>query len=117
MENTISFCADRVRSSPIGLGKADQGFAEDSRARVLLYFLNTPIKIRSNGTPEWIKCPTTRLMAMLLVSLRQEVESGRVIIGVETVPLQSALCKVAGIPVHYLPQPVESSTDHWITDF
>ena len=34
------------------------------------------------------------------------------IIGVETVPLQSALCKVAGIPVHYLPQPVEPSTDH-----
>jgi glycosyltransferase involved in cell wall biosynthesis len=78
----------------------------NSRARVLLYFLSTPIRIQSDGNPEWIKSPTTRLMARLLGSMCKEIERGKVIIGVETIPLREAFSRVAGIPVRYLPQPV-----------
>jgi len=91
----------------LGWVRLIKGLLRNSRARVLLYFLSTPIKIRTDGTPEWVKSPTTRLMAKLLATLRVEVESGKAIIGVETAPLRKALSQLAGIGVRYLPQPVE----------
>ena len=84
-----------------------KGVLRHHRTRVLLYFLSTPIQLRADGTPEWDKSPTTRLLGRLLAGLRTEIESSKVIIGVETGTLQKALSQVAGISVHYLPQPVE----------
>jgi len=83
-----------------------KGVLRNNRARILLYFLSTPIRVRADGNPEWIKSPTTWLMARLLSSMRKEIDRGKVIIGVETVPLRDAFSRVAGIPVRYLPQPV-----------
>ncbi len=83
-----------------------KGVLRDSRARILLYFLSTPIRVQADGSPEWIKSPTTRLMARLLYSMRKEIGRGKVIIGVETIPLREAFSRVAGIQVQYLPQPV-----------
>ncbi len=91
----------------LGWSRLIKGALRDHPARVLLYFLSTPIQMRSDGTPEWTQSPTTRLMARLLAGLQAEIKSGKVIIGVETRPLQKALSHVAGIPVRYLPQPVE----------
>jgi glycosyltransferase involved in cell wall biosynthesis len=83
-----------------------KGLLCNNRARVLLYFLSTPIRVQADGHPEWVKSLTTKLMARLLSSMRDEIERGKVIIGVETVPLRDAFSQVAGIPVAYLPQPV-----------
>jgi glycosyltransferase involved in cell wall biosynthesis len=83
-----------------------KGLLRNNRVRVLLYFLSTPIRVQADGSPEWIKSPTTGLMARLLSSMRSEIEYGKVIIGVETIPLREAFSGVAGIPVQYLPQPV-----------
>lgn len=83
-----------------------KGLLRNNRARVLLYFLSTPIRVRADGHPEWVKSPTTKLMARLLSSMRDEIERGKVIIGVETISLREAFSQVAGIPVAYLPQPV-----------
>jgi glycosyltransferase involved in cell wall biosynthesis len=83
-----------------------KGLLRNSRARIVLYFLSTSIRVQADGNPEWIKSPTTRLMARLLCSMRKEIERGKVIIGVETIPLRDAFSQVAGILVRYLPQPV-----------
>jgi glycosyltransferase involved in cell wall biosynthesis len=83
-----------------------KGLPRNNRARVLLYFLSTPIRVQADGHPEWVKSPTTKLMARLLSSMRDEIERGKVIIGVETIPLRDAFSRVAGIQVQYLPQPV-----------
>jgi glycosyltransferase involved in cell wall biosynthesis len=84
-----------------------KGTLHKRKVRVLLYFVSTPVRVRSNGTPEWVKAPTTRLLAALLAGLRSEIEAGKVVIGVETEPLQLTLSQLAGVPVRYLPQPVE----------
>jgi glycosyltransferase involved in cell wall biosynthesis len=91
----------------LGWVRLIKGALRHRRVRILLYFVSTPIRVRNDGTPEWIQSPTTRLMARLLAGLQAEIESGKVIIGVESRPLQNALSQVAGIPVRYLPQPVE----------
>ena len=83
-----------------------KGLLRNNRVRVLLYFLSTPMRVRPDGSPEWIKSPTTRLMARLLSSMCVPIEHGKVIIGVETIPLRDAFIRVTGIPVQYLPQPV-----------
>jgi glycosyltransferase involved in cell wall biosynthesis len=83
-----------------------KGRLRNCRVRLLLYFLSTPIRVQDDGNPEWIKSPTTKLMARLLSSMRGEIQRGKVIIGVETIPLRDAFSQVAEIPVRYLPQPV-----------
>jgi glycosyltransferase involved in cell wall biosynthesis len=83
-----------------------KGLLRNNRARVLLYFLSTPIRVQADGHPEWVKSPTTKLMARLLSRMRDEIERGKVIIGVETISLREAFSQVAGIPVAYLAQPV-----------
>jgi glycosyltransferase involved in cell wall biosynthesis len=76
-------------------------------SRVLLFFPNLPINLDDSGRPFWSAGPTTKLMAWLFGQLRKEVESGRVILGVETHAMQRALEGLIGMRVVYLPHPVE----------
>lgn len=75
-------------------------------ATVLLFFPNLPLRVDECGNVRWNRGPTTRLMARLLRSLRPEIEARRVILGVETRAMRSALAQTAGLPVVYLPHPV-----------
>ena len=77
-------------------------------SRVLLFFPNLPIQLDDAGKAHWNGGPTTKLMAWLFGQLRNEVESGRVILGVETHAMRRALESLIQIPVVYLPHPVEA---------
>jgi glycosyltransferase involved in cell wall biosynthesis len=79
-------------------------------SRVLLFFPNLPIRLDDAGKAHWNGGPTTKLMAWLFATLRNEVESGRVMLGVETHAMRRALESLIQMPVIYLPHPVEAST-------
>jgi len=76
-------------------------------SRVLLFFPNLPIRLDDAGKAHWNAGPTTKLMAWLFTSFRKEVESARVVLGVETHSMQRALEGLIQMPVAYLPHPVE----------
>ena len=76
-------------------------------SRVLLFFPNLPIRLNDIGLAHWSGGPTTKLMAWLFGQLRNEVESGRVMLGVETHAMRRALESLIQMPVVYLPHPVE----------
>jgi hypothetical protein len=75
-------------------------------SRVLLFFPNLPIRLDDEGQPHWTGGPTTKLMAWLFENLRGEVESGKVVLGVETHAMRRALEGLIRMPVVYLPHPV-----------
>jgi len=81
-----------------------------SKSRVLLFFPNLPIGLDDSGQANWSGGPTTKLMAWLFASLRKEVGSGRVVLGVETHAMRRALEALIQMPVVYLPHPVSAST-------
>jgi glycosyltransferase involved in cell wall biosynthesis len=76
-------------------------------SRLVLFFPNLPIRLDDAGRAFWNGGPTTKLMAWLLAQLRKEVESGGVVLGVETHAMQLALESLIGMRVTYLPHPVE----------
>lgn len=78
-------------------------------SRVLLFFPNLPISLDSSGEPTWNSSPTTRLMAWLFAKMRDEVEGGKVVLGVETHAMRRALEGLIRMPVVYLPHPVEAA--------
>jgi len=78
------------------------------RTRVLLYFLSLPITLTSDGQARWVNSLTTSLLRWIFRRLQSSVMSGRVVLGVETVPLKQALETLTNLPVCYLPQPVEA---------
>ena len=78
-------------------------------SRVLLFFPNLPIRLDESGKAHWTGGPTTKLMAWLFASLRKKVESGRVVLGVETHAMRRALEGLIQMPVTYLPHPVEAA--------
>lgn len=78
------------------------------KSRVLLFFPNLPIRLDEERQAHWMGGPTTKLMAWLFVSLRKEVKSGRVVLGVETHAMRRALERLIGMPVVYLPHPVSA---------
>ncbi|MCX6963544.1 MAG: glycosyltransferase [Verrucomicrobia bacterium] len=78
-------------------------------SRVLLFFPNLPIRLDGAGKAHWNRGPTTKLMAWLFATLRNEVESGRVMLGVETHAMRRALEALIRMPVVYLPHPVEAA--------
>jgi hypothetical protein len=51
------------------------------------------------------------LLAWLFTSFRKEVESGRVVLGVETHAMRLALESLIGIRVTYLPHPVHKAKE------
>jgi glycosyltransferase involved in cell wall biosynthesis len=75
--------------------------------KVLFYFVSIPIYINNNGDPKWNSSATSKLLNVLITLLKNEVNSGKVIIGVETHQLKLALNKLTGIKISYLPQPAE----------
>jgi glycosyltransferase involved in cell wall biosynthesis len=75
-------------------------------SRVLLFFPNLPIRLGESGKAHWTGGPTTRLMAWLFARLRGDVESGRLVLGVETHAMRRALEGLIRMPVVYLPHPV-----------
>lgn len=79
-----------------------------AESRVLLFFPNLPLQMDECGNARWNSGPTTRLAARLLRSLRPEIEARRVILGVETRAMRSALAQTSGLPVLYLPHPVSA---------
>jgi glycosyltransferase involved in cell wall biosynthesis len=78
-------------------------------SRVLLFFPNLPIRLDESGKADWTGGPTTKLMAWLLARLRGDVESGKLVLGVETHAMRRALESLIQIPVVYLPHPVEAA--------
>ena len=80
-------------------------------SRVLLFFPNLPIRLDEVGKSHWNGGPTTNLMAWLFASLRKEVDSGRLVLGVETNAMQRALESLIGVRVVYLPHPVEAHAE------
>jgi glycosyltransferase involved in cell wall biosynthesis len=76
-------------------------------ARMLLFFPNLPIRLDNEGHPHWHGGPTTKLMAWLFASLRGDVESGKLVLGVETHAMRRALEGLIRMPVVYLPHPVD----------
>jgi glycosyltransferase involved in cell wall biosynthesis len=76
-------------------------------SRLVLFFPNLPIHLDDAGRAFWNGGPTTKLMAWLLAQLRKEVESGWVVLGVETHAMRLALESLIGMRVTYLPHPVE----------
>ncbi len=80
------------------------------RAKVILFFPNTPIHIRAeDGRPAWLPAPTAKLFCRLIHSLQNEVKQGRVILGAETLPMRDALTNLCGVPFTYFPHPVAPS--------
>ena len=77
-------------------------------SRVLLFFPNLPIRLDDEGQPYWTGGPTTKLMACFFENLRRKVESGKVVLGVETHAMRRALEGLIGMQVVYLPHPVEA---------
>ena len=73
---------------------------------MLLFFPNLPIRLDNVGISQWTSGPATKLMAWLFATLRNEVESGRVMLGVETHAMRRALEALIRMPVVYLPHPV-----------
>jgi hypothetical protein len=80
-------------------------------SRVLLFFPNLPIWLDDEGRAHWSGGPTTKLMAWLFASFRTEVESGRVVMGVETHAMRRALEALIQMPVVYLPHPVRKAKE------
>ena len=80
-------------------------------SRVLLFFPNLPIRLHDEGRAHWSGGPTTKLMAWLFASFRTEVESGRVVMGVETHAMRRALEALIQMPVVYLPHPVHKAKE------
>lgn len=86
-----------------------KGPLRQSKIKVLLFFPNTPIQIHpETGQPVWLPTPTAKLFCRLIQSLKQEVETGRVILGAETQPMCAALTQLSGVPFAYFPHPVAS---------
>jgi glycosyltransferase involved in cell wall biosynthesis len=77
-------------------------------SRVLLFFPNLPLRVDESGKASWHGSPTTKLMAWLFRKMRPWVEQRKVILGVETEPMRRALAQLIGMPVVYLPHPVEA---------
>jgi len=76
-------------------------------SRVLLFFPNLPLRMDEKGEARWNNAPTTKLMARLFRAMRPWIEERRVILGVETKAMRSALAQLTGLPVLYLPHPVD----------
>jgi glycosyltransferase involved in cell wall biosynthesis len=75
--------------------------------RTLLFFPNTPVQLNpETGEPTWLPSPTSRLFCRLIRSLKEDVTQGRVILGVETYPMQHAMTRLTGVPFTYFPHPV-----------
>jgi glycosyltransferase involved in cell wall biosynthesis len=75
--------------------------------RVILFFPNTPVQLDlKTNVASWQSAPTAKLFRRLILSLRDEVAQGRVILGVETCPMREALTQLACVPFTYFPHPV-----------
>lgn len=79
-------------------------------SRVLLFFPNMPLQLSDDGHAVWTGGPTTKLLGLLFAALKPFVHTKRVIVGVETYPMQTALGQLTGLSVTYLPHPVRSAT-------
>lgn len=80
-----------------------------SKATVLLFFPNTPVRLEpANGRGYLPKEPTARLFGFLIRKLAGAVRDGRVVLGAETASMRKALEEATGVPFVYLPHPVPS---------
>lgn len=82
---------------------------KNTPARVILFFPNTPVQLdlKTNET-SWQPAPTAKLFNRLIRSLRNEVNEGRVILGVETHPMREALTRLTDVAFTYFPHPVHA---------
>jgi glycosyltransferase involved in cell wall biosynthesis len=84
-----------------------KGALKKMPGRVVLFFPNTPVQLDlKTNEASWQPAPTAKLFRYLIQSLKDEVAQGRVILGVETHPMQQALTQLSGVPFTYLPHPV-----------
>lgn len=100
----------------IGIVPFIKRFSRQAESRFLLFFPSVPIYFDTNDQAARIKPdPSAKLFPRLIRSLANEVESGRVILGVETVAMQAALSGICGLPFTYFPHPVAFSTNSNLT--
>jgi hypothetical protein len=78
-----------------------------SKAKVILFFPNTPAFMDDEGIPRWNPDPSAKLFAFLIRRCAKAVQQGRLIIGAETAPMVAAMSELTGVPFRYLPHPVE----------
>lgn len=76
-------------------------------ATILLFFPNLPLQLDETGQARWNGSPSTRLMAWLFQQIRPWVEQKKVVLGTETEAMQQSLAQLIGMPVIYLPHPIE----------
>jgi glycosyltransferase involved in cell wall biosynthesis len=84
----------------------------DFPGRILLFFPNAPAYLDNDGCARINSDPTAKLFRLCIRALRNEVASGKVVLGAETEPMTKALTEMTGVPFTYLPHPVELFTDH-----
>ena len=77
-----------------------------SQTRVLLFFPGLPIR-QFEGAAVLDGSPTSKLMCCLLRALRREIDTGQVVLGVETRAMQRAAEAAFGLPFTYFPHPVQ----------
>lgn len=75
--------------------------------RVLLFFPNTPIEVGPTGQVHLSREPTAKIFYLAVRLFSRFVQSGKVILAAETMPMAHALTQLTGVPFRYLPHPVE----------
>ncbi|MEB3189381.1 MAG: glycosyltransferase [Snowella sp.] len=78
------------------------------QTQIILFFPNAPVQYdQTHQTYSWSESLTTKLLRYLLKQLTPEVQQRKVILGVETHPMQKALSFLTGLDFTYFPHPVE----------
>jgi glycosyltransferase involved in cell wall biosynthesis len=84
-------------------------FARKMPCTFLLFFPSTPIRFDKERKAATLKPDlTAKFFPFLLRRLRKLVESGKVVLGVETRAMGDALASITGLPFAYFPHPVQA---------
>ncbi len=75
------------------------------KTKVLFFFPNLPIRLNDSGSA-LDGSPTAHLTKKLLKGMAAEINSGQVILGVETLAMKRSAEEVFGVPFSYFPHPV-----------
>ena len=84
-----------------------KGILRHRRTRVLLFFVHGPLRSNlADGTVSSDGSATSRLMFRLIKWLEPEINSRKVVLGVETEAMRKGFESAAGVPFVAFPQPV-----------
>lgn len=96
----------------LGWWRLYQSTLRKTDSRLLLFFPNTPLTLDvQTGLGVLGSDPTARLFDWLIKQFAEGVDSGKVILGVETNAMREAMTNATGVPFTYLPHPVRGSSE------